>query len=82
MTIPERDALVKYLDDKLAEMGEHFEHIQILASNQDDTGTWTITRGSGNWNARQGMAYRFVKEEEAAESARFVAAELNGDKAS
>lgn len=77
MTIPERDALVKYLDGKLAEMGEHFEHIQILASNHDDSGTWTISRGSGNWNARQGMAMRFVKDDEAEEAAKFVASELN-----
>ena len=79
MTIPERDSLVKYLDEQLAEMGEHFEHIQILVSNQDDTGTWTISRGLGNWNARQGMAARFVKDDEAQEAARFVASELNRD---
>lgn len=77
MTIPERDALVEYLDKKLAEMGEHFECVQILASNSDDSGTWTISRGSGNWNARQGMAQRFVKDDEAQEAARFVASELN-----
>lgn len=79
MDISERDALVKYLDDKLSEMGEHFEHVQILASNQDESGTWNISRGVGNWYCRQGMAQRFVKDDEAQEAARFVASELNKD---
>lgn len=79
MDIIERDALVKYLDETLEKLGEHFEHVQLLVSNHDDSGTWTISRGVGNWNARQGMAQRFIKDDEAQEAARFVANELNKD---
>ena len=26
-----------------------------------EVGTWTISRGYGNWNARQGMSHSFIK---------------------
>lgn len=77
MTDPERDQLVKLLEKHVADLGEHFEAVQIHVSSWDETGTWTISRGYGNWNARQGMAHSFIKQDEARDQAQFIANELN-----
>jgi hypothetical protein len=49
------------MDDMLRELGEHFEAIQIMGSFVDEDGhTVRVTRGVGNWYARQGVAREFL----------------------
>lgn len=49
------------MDKMLAELGEHFEAIQILGTFVDDDGhTARASRGVGNWYARQGLAREFL----------------------
>lgn len=79
MEKPERDRLIRLLEKTVAELGEYFEVVQVHVSSWDEVGTWTISRGYGNWNARQGMAHSFIKEDEALDQARFIANELNRD---
>lgn len=77
MKEPERDKLIALLDRTASDLGEHFDAVQIHASTCDESGTWTISRGCGNWNARQGMAHSFIKQDEASDQAKFIASELN-----
>lgn len=79
MTEPERDALVKRLEEAVAALGEHFEAVQVHVSTWNETGTWTISRGYGNWNARQGVAHAFVSQNAANEQAESIAHALNNE---
>lgn len=55
----------KWLESKTADLTEHFDAVQILASYTDEDGTHCVKRGAGNWYARQGMAQEFVNSEQA-----------------
>lgn len=56
------DTLVTRLDEILVELGEHFDCIQILGTYMGDDGnTNRVTRGKGNWYARQGVAREFLE---------------------
>lgn len=61
----EADKLRERLEVLTSELCEHFEAVQVLASYSDDAGTHFISRGSGNWYARQGMAHEFIQSEQA-----------------
>ncbi|MEZ5386480.1 MAG: hypothetical protein R3F13_13290 [Prosthecobacter sp.] len=39
---------------------EYFECVQILVSNSSPEGTESVSKGAGNWYARQGMAQFFI----------------------
>ena len=56
------DALERYLDQKAAEIAEHFDTVQIVATRHDgsDGGTFWITRGRGDSYARYGALKRAV----------------------
>lgn len=56
----EPEMLRERLGEVASELCEHFEAVQILCSYSDDSGTHFITKGSGNWYARQGMAHDFI----------------------
>lgn len=52
--------IYKLLDDTLARLAEHFEAIQIMVTRYTEDGTQHVSRGTGNWYARQGMAHEFI----------------------
>lgn len=68
------DHLVTKLDAMLAELGEHFDCVQILGSYMGDDGnTNRVTRGIGNWYARQGVAREFLEMDAAQTTAYEIA---------
>lgn len=54
------EELSKIVENAALALGEHFEAVQILASNCDQEGTAVVRRGVGNFYARVGMAQEFV----------------------
>lgn len=79
VTDAERDVLIERLEKTVAELGEHFDAVQVHVSSWDDSGTWTISRGYGNWNARQGMSHKFITQDQADDQAKYIASELQRD---
>lgn len=77
MTDQER---LEFLDCQLAKIGEHFDHVQLLVTWNDENGTSTIKRGIGNWHARKGMAYDFINQDANEDAAIKIAEQLNSDK--
>jgi hypothetical protein len=67
------------LDEKLREISEYFDAVQILGTFVDDDGdTIRVTRGFGNWYARQGVAREFLDMEAAQTTAYEIAKVLPG----
>ena len=60
-------------DAHAAQLGEHFEAVQILVSFPIDMGTQPITFGRGNWFARIGMAHDFIRRDQANQIASEIA---------
>ncbi len=69
----------KMLDEVLEKIGEHFEAVQILASNSDASGTRSYSRGCGNFFARIGTAQRFLKIDESEDAAHVLSKILNDE---
>lgn len=65
------------LERAVAQLGEHFDALQILASWQEEGVTKCTPRGTGNWYARQGMAHEFINADIAQENARQLAETLD-----
>lgn len=62
MTIEEKNT---WLEAKVREIGEHFDCVQILASEVTDSGaTQAYYRGGGNWYARVGLAREMVDRDQ------------------
>lgn len=58
----EYEYLIEELNKALLNLGEHFDCIQILGTYMGDDGnTYRVTRGVGNWYARQGIAREFLQ---------------------
>jgi len=67
------------LDEKLREISEYFDAVQILGTFVDDDGdTVRVTRGFGNWYARQGVAREFLDMDAAQTTAYEIAKVLPG----
>lgn len=62
MSESEKAVKDKALDDAVNSLREHFPHVQILATWEDDDthNTYDMFRGKGNWYARMGMAREFL----------------------
>lgn len=74
MTYEEQAKLVERI---AAQLGEHFDAVQILCSTQDEGGgTIGVSRGCGNWYARIGMARELLDADTAEGSARSIASKL------
>lgn len=72
--------LEQILELAAAQLGEHFDVVQILASTHlDGGGTRCVKRGVGNWYARQGMAHEFIENNIAEDQACAIAERLNED---
>lgn len=68
---------IELMERFVAELGEHFTAVQILASMPaDGGGTRGIKRGCGDWYARQGLAHEFINEDASAEIGRQIAENL------
>lgn len=59
-----------------AQLGEHFEAVQIMVSWNDEGLSKCVKRGCGNWYARQGMAHEFINADIAQENATQIADKL------
>lgn len=67
------------VDSAIAKLAEHFDHVQLLISYNEQDNTRSLFRGSGNWFARQGMAHNFIQRDIANETAESVSRELKLD---
>ena len=57
-----REAIKKALEI----LGEHFDAVQILASQETEKRETVLAAwGVGNWYARQGMAHEFIETQKA-----------------
>jgi hypothetical protein len=59
---PEAEKLV---DAALRTLHEHFNAVQVLVSWNEQAETRAVYRGTGNFHARIGMAYDFIKKDDA-----------------
>lgn len=50
----------KLLDKAVADLYEHFDSVQIFATNHENETTYSQTRGRGNWFARIGNIKAWV----------------------
>jgi hypothetical protein len=60
------EELTELVDQKVAELCEHFDSVQILVSWPSDKGngnTKDYFSGRGNWYARTGMAHDFLNRD-------------------
>ncbi len=62
----EQDSDLKLVDKAIQDLSEHFDSVQIFVSRHlnDDEGTATVAKGSGNWYARWGQTWRWVQTED------------------
>lgn len=58
-----------YLRSVAVTLGEHFDHVQILVSWNEEALTKRFAAGTGNWYARQGLAHEFITRDVAQENA-------------
>lgn len=59
------DEAERLLASAAAELGEHFEAVQILATWRSGEYTHTRHAGNGNWNSRVGMCHEFIVDDRA-----------------
>lgn len=70
----DRDRLTEILKQHVSKLCEHFENVQIFASNLEQGGDYTCSfkSGAGNWHARLAQAREWVlsSDEQVKEKAR------------
>lgn len=59
------DQAKELVDRALCMLHEHFDACQINVSWNEQGETRAVYRGTGNWHARIGMAYDFIKKDDA-----------------
>lgn len=66
---PETDPELKLIQDAINTLSEHFDsvHIFVTRHENDETGTYSIQRGSGNWWARLGFIKAWLLRQDAQE---------------
>ncbi len=62
---PANDPLLAMLDKMLNQLSEHFDSIQIIATNHKGDHTLTVQRGIGNWYSRLGAVTEWLEREKA-----------------
>lgn len=62
----------EYLEKVCRDLGEHFDHVQILTSWNEEGLTKAQNFGTGNWYARIGMAREFIVNDDARTTAREI----------
>jgi hypothetical protein len=74
MTEKEKEEGQLIVEECLKKIGEHFEVVQIMASNCDGVnGTNILYKGAGNYYARLGMAHDFITSERQVTGAQLIA---------
>jgi hypothetical protein len=73
LNLDERYAFLRRIT---AELGEHFDAVQILVSWNEEGNSELLTFGCGNWYARQGMAHDFITRDQAQTQAAELAEQL------
>lgn len=64
------EKIVRQVDRSVAVLAEHFPNVQIMVSWPDENGmTRQLSRGAGDWYARQGMAHEFIALDRARDQA-------------
>lgn len=63
----------------VAELGEHFDAVQVMLSVTENGSTRLRQLGVGNWYARQGMAHEFINSDISADAAMQIAQRLKDD---
>ena len=68
----------KILDQHAVALAEHFEHVQIVVTWQDEStrDTHTTWSGVGNWWARVGACQAFVRKDQQSDSALLIASAI------
>ena len=66
----------KVVEKTLHDLGEHFEHVQLLMTRTVEGSTHTVFKGVGNWHARFGMAHEFINKDVAQENANQLAQQI------
>lgn len=72
-----KDQISEVVDKALHDLGEHFEHVQILLTRTVEGRTHSVMKGCGNWHARIGICHEFINNEVAQEHAIQLADKLN-----
>lgn len=65
--MPERDEDIEAIDEAIAGLQSHFEHITVFATRYDpETGnTISAWRGVGSWHARHGQVREWLIKQDA-----------------
>lgn len=66
---PETDPELKLIQEAIDLLSEHFDSVHIFTTRHesDETGTYSIQRGSGNWWARIGAIKAWIIRNDAEE---------------
>ncbi len=71
----DRDREIELLKKHCAQLGEHFESVQIFVTKTtdvEDGGTVRVNYGSGNWFARLGQVYHWLENNKRDEKNEFA----------
>lgn len=58
------DEEVRIVERHVAQLGEHFQSVRIIATRHQDGNTITVTSGSGNWYAQVGSVRDWVTQQD------------------
>jgi len=61
----DRNEEIARLDRCLAQLSDHYDSIQIIATRHEGTRTISADRGTGNWHSRFGAVSEWVERERA-----------------
>lgn len=63
--MPDPDEDIARLDRMLAQLSEHYDSVQIIATRHNGDTTLVVDRGTGNWYSRFGATGEWVDRERA-----------------
>lgn len=67
------------IDKALDTLGEHFEAIQIIATDSDGGGSLYVARGRGNFYARKGAVHQWLENDRHDDAAQYVKDAIRGE---
>lgn len=66
----------KIIAEAAQKLGEHFDHVQVLVTWEEQGVSKSCFKGAGNWYARQGLAHEFINSDIARDAAKEIAEQL------
>lgn len=54
------DTDLKLLERIVAQLGEHFDSVRIIATKHQDGKSWMASYGNGNWYAQLGSVHEWM----------------------